>query len=176
LDYLSQYIIPFKGLDNTEYCYSFQVEDKFFEFFEKSLIKGGKIDVELNLTKRSHSLTLDLTLKGFVQLECDRCLELYDQEIHFNNSINVELGDETNFDVDEDFVLLDRNESEINISQFIYEFAHFALPFSHFHPLDKDGKSKCDPKMLELLSKHAQPEIEKVDPRWEKLNELKNKI
>jgi uncharacterized metal-binding protein YceD (DUF177 family) len=172
---LTQYSVHFRDLDNSDYEYNFTVSDSFFSCFEKSEIKGGNLDVKLILSKKPNTLELDITLTGRVKIVCDRCLEDYFQDINFNDKISVELGDETNFDTDKDFVILDRNENEINISQFIYEFAHFAIPLSHYHPNDKNGNCGCDPKMLDTLKKYSNSKKNNtVDPRWEKLTEIKN--
>jgi uncharacterized metal-binding protein YceD (DUF177 family) len=175
VNYLSQYIIPFHGLDSKEHLFNFTVEDAFFDYFETKIIKGGVIDVNLDLIKESNSLHLKLSLKGSVKIICDRCLELYDQDIDFTDTIVVEFGEETNFDTNRDCVILANDKSEINISQFIYEFANFALPLQHYHPDKENGEPGCNKEMLEILNKHIVSEDNKnIDPRWEKLKELKN--
>ncbi len=181
MKYLSQYNIPLNGLDsNKEYQYSFVAGDAFFEAFEKSQIKGGNIDILVKLNKKSTSLHLEINVKGYVMLPCDRCLDNYMQEIDFTDIIAVSLGDETNFDTNDEFVTLDRNANEINISQFIYEFSHFALPFVHYHPADKNGNSTCNPEMLKIIEEYcscndlSDDGIHNiVDARWEKLIEIK---
>ncbi|HOZ29980.1 MAG TPA: DUF177 domain-containing protein [Bacteroidales bacterium] len=174
---LAQYSIPFRELDNSDHEYNFTVSDSFFKCFENSEIFGSDIEVKLILSKKSCSLDLNISLCGKVKIKCDRCLEEYYEDINFNDNIGVEFGDETNFDTNEDYVILDRNANEINISQFVFEFAHFALPLVHYHPNDKDGKSGCNPKMIEALQKYSDPKrIKKADPRWEKLQEIKNKM
>ncbi len=174
MNYLSQYIVPFSGLENKEHVFSFVVEDEFFTFFDDKLIKGAKLDVDLHLVKKAHSLHLKIRLNGYVKLICDRCLEVYNQQINFTDTVNVEFGEETDFDTNSDIVILDKKKSEINISQFIYEFTNFALPLQHYHPQDENGNDTCDVKMIEILNNHLVKEEEKIDPRWEALKELKN--
>lgn len=174
MDYLSQYIIPFHGLDNKDRCFDFVVKDEFFGYFEEGIIKGGDIDVQVAVVKNSSSISLTISLKGSVKIICDRCLDIYSEKIEFNDKILVELGEETNFDTNRDVVILDKNKSEINIAQFIYEFANFALPLQHYHPDTVDGKLGCNQEMLDLLEKHLlNEEDEVIDPRWDKLKELK---
>lgn len=175
MNYLSQYNIPFHGLNAEKHIYDFVVESEFFDFFENSQIKSGEIKVTVSLFKRITSLSLSISLTGVVQVTCDRCLELYAQRIEFKDDLIVEFSDKTDFDTNKDFVFLDRSESEINISQFIYEFAHFALPFKRMHPVDSDGNSTCNNEMLDILDKHAvEVNEEIVDSRWEKLLEIKH--
>ena len=174
MDYLSQYIVPFHGLDGKEHNFDFVVNDEFFKHFEEGIIEGGEVKAQLTVVKKTSGLHLNLNLTGFVKIVCDRCLELYDQEIDFDDSIFVEFGEETDFDTNRDVVTLDKNTSEINISQFIYEFSNFALPFQHYHPDTADGQTGCNKEMLDLINKHLPKEEEEaIDPRWEKLKELK---
>jgi uncharacterized metal-binding protein YceD (DUF177 family) len=175
MTFLNQYTVPFNGLDNTDYDFDFTITDEFFACFEKSEIKGGDVAVKLILTKKTHSLELDITVRGDVKVECDRCLDEYYEEIEFSNKIMVEFGDETNFDTDDDFVFFFYFENEINISQFIYEFCHFALPFTRYHYDDENGNSGCNPEMIAILDKLRTTKTEEIaDPRWAKLTEIKN--
>ncbi len=174
MNYLSQYNIPFHGLSDQEHVYNFVIKKEFFSFFDNSQIKSGDIDVEVSVQKRLTSLSLKFKLKGVVQVECDRCLDLYDQEIDFEEMLVAEFSDETNFDTNHDYVLLDKSESEMDISQFIYEYAHFALPIKHFHPNDENGEPMCNEDMLSILDNHAVVEEDVIDSRWAKLLEIKN--
>jgi uncharacterized protein len=42
------------------------------------------------------------------------------------------------------------------------------------HPEDKNGKSTCDPEMLEKLRKHVVIIDSEADPRWNELKKLIN--
>ena len=170
----NQYIILLDGLEEKEYSFDFKTDDAFFQSYDKGEIKGG----EVTLLKKKTSMLLHLDLSGKVKLVCDRCLELYDQDIAISDDILVNYGDETNFDTNSDAVTLSREADKIDISEFIYEYSHFALPIAHYHPDDADGNPTCNAKMIELIDKYKVEETEKtedaIDPRWEALRELKN--
>ena len=174
----NQYIIPLDGLGEKSYDFDFKADNAFFQSYDKGEIKGGEVDVKVTLTKKKTSMLLNFDLSGTVKLTCDRCLELYDQPIAISDEILVNYGDETNFDTNSDAVTLSRDASEIDISEFIYEYSHFALPIAHYHPDDADGNPTCNAKMIELIDKYKVDETEKtedaIDPRWEALRELKN--
>lgn len=174
MNLIDEYIISFNGLDTGEYNFDFKVRDEFFSYFEKSEILGGNFDVDVILIKNSNSLELDIHLVGDVRIPCDRCLDEVTEEIDFEDKIIVEFGDETNFDTNTDYVTLERGKQEINISQFIYEFAHFALPLSRMHKDDEHGHSTCNPKMLQILEGLKPKENKDPDIRWAKLQEIKN--
>lgn len=176
MNYLSQYIVPFGGLDNKEDVFDFIVSDEFFAHFEDNTINGGNINVNLKISEKTNSLQLTIALKGTVKVLCDRCLEYYDQAIEFSDIVMVEFGEETNFDTNQECIFLEKGKTEINIAQLIYEFSHFALPLQHYHPDTETGETGCNKEMLEILNNHMIIESEeKIDPRWEKLKEIKNK-
>lgn len=178
MDSVNQHIIPLDGLGETEHLFRFRADDAFFQSYDKGEIKGGEVDVKVILTKKKTSMLLNFDLSGTVKLMCDRCLELYDQPIAISDEILVNYGDETNFDTNSDAVTLSRDANEIDISEFIYEYSHFALPIAHYHPDDANGNPTCNAKMMELIDKYKVEETEKtedaIDPRWEALRELKN--
>jgi uncharacterized metal-binding protein YceD (DUF177 family) len=176
VNYLSQYIVPFHGLGNKEHVFNFVVTDEFFKHFEDDTINGGNINVNLKVLNNINSLQLIIGLKGKLKVLCDRCLEYYDQEIDFRDFVMVEFGEETNFDTNQECVFLKKGETEINIAQLIYEFTHFALPLQHYHPDTKTGETGCNKEMLDLINKYLTVENDDIiDPRWEKLKEIKNK-
>lgn len=174
----NQYIIPLDGLAEKEYTFAFKADDAFFLSHEGGEIKGGEVDVKVTLLKKKTSMLMNFDLSGTVKLTCDRCLELYNQPIEISDEILVNYGDETNFDTNSDAVTLSRDANSIDVSSFIYEYSHFALPIAHYHPEDADGNPTCDPKMIDLIDKYKVEETEKtedaIDPRWEALRELKN--
>ncbi|HOE39788.1 MAG TPA: DUF177 domain-containing protein [Bacteroidales bacterium] len=176
---LKEYIVQLNGLDNKAYDFDFTISDDFFTNFENSQIKEASLSAHLTLTKKPDSLELEISVEGSVTLTCDRCLEEYKENINFKDTIFVEYGDKTDFDIDEDFVLLKRGENSINVAQFIYEFAHFGLPLVHYHPNDKNGKPTCNPEMLKILEKYSlveEKDEENVDPWLSQLSDIKNSM
>ena len=174
----NQYIIPLDGLEEKEYSFDFKADDAFFQSYGSGDIEGGDVDVKVTLLKKKTSMLLNFDLSGTVKLTCDRCLELYEQPIEINDDVLVNYGDETNFDTNSDAVTLSREATSIDVSSFIYEYSHFALPIAHYHPDDANGNPTCNPKMMELIDKYKVEATEKtedaIDPRWEALRELKN--
>lgn len=175
----NRYVILLDGLEEKEYSFSFKADDAFFQSYEKSEIKGGLVDVKVTLLKKKSSLLLNFDLSGTVKLICDRCLDIYDQPISISDDILVNYGEETNFDTNSDAVTLSRDANSLDVSTFIYEYSHFALPIAHYHPEDADGNPTCNPEMVDLLNKYKVDETNKdtnnaIDPRWEALRELKN--
>ena len=177
MNYLSKYDIAFKGLNEGDHQFEFECDDTFFEKFENSEVKKGKIKVKVNLTKQSTLMILDFTVKGTVELMCDRCLDNYHEKVKNNNKLFIKFGNQTE-EMSDDVIVVSTDEYHINTAQYIYELIILGLPIKHVHPFDKKGNSGCDPEMLNTLNKYLVEEDDfykeepQVDDRWSELKKL----
>jgi uncharacterized protein len=171
-----KYNIEFKGLKEGLHEFDFNVDSKFFEHFEGSLVDKSKVRIDVWLEKRSSFIKIHLKLNGWVELVCDRCLEIYKQEITNEAEFFVKFGEDT-FDNGEDVIWVLPEDHAINLAQPIYEFVSLAIPLRHIHPKNENGKRKCNPEMLKKLKKFKHTdseESESTDPRWDALKNLRN--
>lgn len=166
---MKEFIIPFIGLKTGEHVFDYKIGTSFLKNFNNSEIKGIELSVEVKMIKNNNLLEFNFQLNGSVLVECDICLDDVRLPIDYHSYLiakreNVE-------DVEDDIVYLKPDESEIDISQFIYESIVFSLPLKRVHP-DKRGKNKCNPEMIKKLKSHLVDNVEETpDPRW---NDLKN--
>ena len=171
-----KYNIEFKGLSEGLHEFEFEVDNKFFEHFEGSLVNNGEIKIDVLLEKRSTFIKLSLEITGWVELVCDRCLESYHQNITNNAELFVKFGDEI-FDENEDVIWVLPEEHFINLAQYIYEYVTLGIPLRHIHPKNTNGKRECNPDMLKKIKeyKYSKSDLkEATDPRWNALKNLKN--
>ena len=171
-----KYNIEFKGLKEGLHDFEFEVDNKFFEHFEESLVENGKVRVEVVLEKRSSFMKLHFNIKGWLELTCDRCLEYYEQPIGYETEMFVKYG-ENEFDDGESVIWINPEEHQINLAQIIYEFVSLSIPLRHVHPKNSSGKRNCNKEMLKKLKDYTQPETEvktTTDPRWDALKRFEN--
>jgi uncharacterized metal-binding protein YceD (DUF177 family) len=77
---------------------------------------------------------------------------------------------------EDDVIVIAEDEGILDVAWLIYEFIALAIPIKHVH-----APGKCNPAMSKLLEEHSaarsgEQEGEKaIDPRWEKLRDLKMK-
>jgi uncharacterized protein len=166
-------IIPLIGLKEGRRTIDFEIGDEFFEQFEESEIKEGRLIALIEMDKRSSHIDLSISISGSVKVCCDRCLEMFFQPVDCRNRILVKFGKSIE-DSDPDIISVPADEHELDLNQHIYEFIHLALPIKRVHPDDNNGKSACDPVMLKKLEELiVEDEIEN-DPRWDELKKLMN--
>jgi uncharacterized metal-binding protein YceD (DUF177 family) len=121
-------------------------------------------------------MKLIFQLNGSIELTCDRCLELYDQQISYETEMFLKFGEDKE-DEGENIIWVNPEEHHINIAQVLYEFVSLNIPLRQVHPKNKDGKRACNKEMLKKLKQYTHPEKEEkttTDPRWDALRKLEN--
>jgi uncharacterized metal-binding protein YceD (DUF177 family) len=173
---LQQYSIPYTGLKLGVHQFEFEVDDAFFSAFEYSLVKSGKLKVDLDLEKQETMMILHFHIFGEMMLGCDVCLANYPYQVEIDErqiakfTANVDLEEDT-----DEIVVLTKNENEINVATLIYEYINLAVPY--INRCDDEGNTEwCDQEMIEKLrqlSGGAEEENKNVDPRWAALKNIK---
>jgi uncharacterized metal-binding protein YceD (DUF177 family) len=167
---LKEYIIPFVGLELGNHQFEFEVNDSFFEHFEFSQIQHGQIHVIVDLEKMERMMVFNIGIEGDALVTCDRCTNEFSISLSDTQRLIVKLGAEY-IEESEDVVVIPETEYRFDLSPYIYEFIHLALPARLLHPDDENGNSTCDLDMLRLLETLA-PNEDTSDPRWEALRKL----
>ena len=169
---LESYKIDLKGVKDETTRLDFDLNDDFFGALDGSQLEHGALHVSVSIRKMAGFFELLFHTEGSVVVTCDRCLDDMDQPIETDNKLMVKLGD--TYSEDDDTVTIDENEGILDLSWFIYEFIMLAIPIKHVH-----APGKCNSAMtqkLEELSgavRSSEEEEEAIDPRWEKLKNLK---
>ena len=168
---LSHYNIAFKGLSIGKHVFEFVADDKFFREFDGGVVDEGTVHVRVTLEKQSSLMTFWFDIKGSVRVQCDLCLEMYDQPIESKERIFVRLGERENIEGD-DLIWISPDDYQLNVAQLIYEFIGLAIPIKKVHPEDENGNSTCDPEMIEKLNKYIVREDQVENPVWKDLKKL----
>jgi uncharacterized protein len=167
------YAIPLAGLKEGRHSFEFEINDTFFEHFEESEVREGRLVANVELDKRSTLAELEIRIGGNVIVCCDRCLEMFLQPVNCRDRLIVKFGKSIG-EEDPDILSLPADAPELDLKQHFYEFIMLALPIRRIHPDDSRGNSTCDPEMLKKLSEHITEEEHDSDPRWDELKKLIN--
>jgi uncharacterized metal-binding protein YceD (DUF177 family) len=171
MNYGKQFIIPVTGLKPGSHPFEFEIDDSFFEDFEYSEIHNGLIHMSLVVEKEENLLVFHFDFRGLVKVPCDRCYELFDLPIEGNQRLILKFGSDYH-EESEEIQVVPIGENHFDVSPFIYEYVHLALPVRRVHPENETGENTCAEEInsrLEDLSSSSGP-----DPRWEALTQLKN--
>ena len=169
---LEQLKIDLKGLVSEETSLAFDLDDTYFAALDGAEVKRGSLHVLVSIRKATGFFELNFHTEGTVVVPCDRCLDDMEQPVETDNRLIVKLGSE--YSEEDDIIVVPEDEGILDTSWIIYEFVALVIPIRHVHAL-----GKCNPAMtkaLEELSADRSSDEESaqaVDPRWEKLKNLK---
>jgi uncharacterized metal-binding protein YceD (DUF177 family) len=149
--------IAFVGLKQGFHNFEYHVDEQFL--IEKGAADSNKLNatVELELEKNSTFLQLKFRTGGNALVNCDRC----------GNELNVDIWDEFNMlvkltdnagekneeEVDPDIFYINRTESHIDVSDWLYEFVMLSIPTQNQCGEDENGNSLCNADVLQKLEK-----------------------
>jgi uncharacterized protein len=162
-----RYSIEFRGLKEGVHVFKFEIDNTFFEGIEYSEIHSGKLAAMITMAKRSNLLDMEITLKGFVTLTCDRCLDDYEQKIQYAGKLIAKFSG-TFDDTDDEIIAIPESENSVDLKHYLYESISLALPYKRVHP----AKSRCNLEMIEKLNILAPKHETETDPRWDKLKNI----
>ncbi len=167
----NQYIIPFGGLKEGFHDFAFAVTDEFFEYHTELEARKGNLKISIGMFKRSTFLTFEVSITGDINLQCDRCLEYFDQPIVFKGELYVKFSERNEHsDENDDVIFLNPGETEIDLEHYIYESISLSIPYKRMHP-EKGGTSMCNENMIDQLNSLAGKEKE-TNPAWDKLKDF----
>ncbi len=173
---LKTYSIPFKGLKLGKHKFDFEITSAFFDAFEYSLVKKGKLDCTVDLEKQETLMILNFKINGIVDRSCDRCLSEFPEAVAVQERQIVKfVGEAEPEEVeDDDIIILNRSDFEIDLSALIYEYINLAMPLISVCK-DEGNTPFCDQEMLDKLKKLSGSEEENTDtdPRWNVLKNIK---
>ncbi len=165
------YEVRISGLGEGDHDFSFELDKQFFDSIEQPEIENGKVHAVVILEKKHGVITLHFSLTGEVEVVCDRCLESFMTGIDTEQKIFVKLDDNSG-EIEDDVIMIGKNDNKIEVGQCMYEFIVLALPFKRIHPQDGDGNSACNKEMIQKLENHRvknKEQNDQSDPRWDAL-------
>ncbi len=169
---LEQFKIDLKGLTEDVTALEYVLDNQYFGALDGAEIQSGALHVSGSIRKAVGFFELLLDISGTVQIPCDRCLEMMSQPVSTQLRLIVRLGEE--YSEQDDVIVVDEAEGVLDTAWLIYECVALVIPIRHVH-----APGKCNPAMtkaLEELSADRSSDEESdqpIDPRWEKLKNLK---
>ncbi len=172
-----EFEIAWQGLKLGPHTYIYDLDDRFME--EREVEEGFKdwnARVTLGFDKHESFFMLHFDIDGHVTVPCDRCGDDFELRLWDEFDLIIKLtGEETaKIEDEDDVVFIPRNETVIDISNWLYEFVMLSVPLQHIHPDNADGTSACNEQALKLLDKLSEtPEEPNENPLWKALETFK---
>ncbi len=171
MDPFLAFSIPVQGLKIGLHRFEYTLDREFFHHFEDSPIEEGRVEVVVQLDKRSSMLVLNFVLSGYSHAECDRCTAAIHLPLQDERQLVVKYGDADGEDDLDEVVFLSREASALQIAPYLYEFSILALPITNTYNCQDDPTPPCNFEVLKFLEETG--DTSKSNPVWDALNGLK---
>ena len=149
----NKFRIPLNGLVSGSNQYHWDAGIEFFQEFENTEMQSADFIVDAEALKTGRKITVHISIEGTVTVLCDRCME--DLQMPIDDEIDVEVAygeeDAINDDSDEDKEVIEKvwvpdGETDIDLSQIVYDYICLGLPMQRFHP-----EGQCNKAAIERL-------------------------
>lgn len=169
----NQYIIPLTGQKEGQHDFEFKIENEFFDEYPIIEASGGSLIADVKMMKKKTFLSFDVLLQGNIRLQCDRCLEYYDQDIEFKGSFFAKYSDNPEKEeISDDVIFIHHEEHEIDLKQYLYESISLSIPYKRVHP-EVNGLPTCNKDMLKYINNYPENKDNLgTNPIWDKLKDL----
>lgn len=168
------YTLPIKGLSAGKHRFDFAIDGLMFADSESTRITDACLIAVADVEKSATWIKITCNIKGTVSAECDRCLEEVKLPIDTDAKLLVKFVRTEEETDDDEVLILEPNESELDLKQFFYDYVCLSLPIKIVH-----DENDCNPEVLEKLNltakkaKTTKKESEKENP-FSKLKDLLN--
>ncbi|MDE5707354.1 MAG: DUF177 domain-containing protein [Alistipes sp.] len=159
MDTVRKYSIAYKGLSLGEHTFDFEIGEDLFQLFENQEIRGGNCRAEVRLVRSERQLRLEVSIRGEVVVECDRCLGDCALPVDYTGTLVVKFSDEIR-EYDGETMWLSAAQDHIELAQYLYESIVLSLPYQRVHP-----EGGCDPDMLRRFRIVSDEEFERIENR-----------
>lgn len=147
-------MIPLNGLRAGKTVFSWRIGKEFFAGFDNSDILGAELSVEAIVHKTGSELGIDCRIEGAVTVSCDRCLENLEIPIKAQAGISVDFSGSPQCKIcpgdDKEVIHVSGGDSEVDLSQIVYDYSVLSLPMRKAHPA-----GKCNPDVLKYLASES---------------------
>jgi uncharacterized metal-binding protein YceD (DUF177 family) len=170
--------IAFVGLKPGVHEFSYEVDDKFFAETGEMEFSNSKVQIKLQLDKKTGFMLLKFEIAGKADIICDRCGNSITQELwdEFNMLVKlVDNPDEMNEqEEDPDVFYISRTESHLHLNNWIYEFVVLSIPMQKMCSEEKIGGPQCNKEVLEKLrDMELKAEEHNANQLWKGLDQFK---
>ncbi|WP_323757659.1 DUF177 domain-containing protein [Roseivirga sp.] len=175
---IRKYEIQIFKLSTGLHDFEFLLDDEFFELFDNDMISKGKLTANISLNKSETMIQTVFRIKGSIELECDRSLDLFDFPIDLERPFIYKLGNEHE-ELSDEVMVIPRDTQQLNVASIMFEFIGLEIPMKKLHPRFQEEDDNSEEEVLMIYSSEDDEENEdqeneeSIDPRWASLKKLK---
>ncbi|CAN5799125.1 hypothetical protein BH11BAC4_BH11BAC4_25380 [soil metagenome] len=170
--------IAFVGLRPGIHEFTYELDDKFFVEKAAQDFTNATANVKLLLEKNTGFMLLKFEIGGKAVVTCDRCGNPLKMDLWDEFRMLVKLADnpeEMNAqEEDPDVFYLSRTESQLDVSDWIYEFVMLSVPMQRMCSKEVMGGPQCNNEVLDKLKAMEAKHVEhNANALWKGLDKFK---
>lgn len=173
-----EYEIAFVGLKLGLHVFEYEIDDKFFAPYGEQDFTNCHAQVKLSLDKKNGFMQLHFDINGNTDVICDKCGNSLTKQLWDEFDIIVKMVEEPELmneqETDPDIYYISRNESHLNIANWIYEFINLSLPFQKRCSEEEQGGLQCNIEALNKLKEMEEEAKHTNHHIWKDLEKFKN--
>ena len=169
---MGAYSVNIIGLSSKAHTFDFTIGDEFFRQYGTEILQGGDFEAKVVLDKHETFIDANFSIMGKARLVCDRCLEPFEEPVKAHRKVMFKYGEEPS-EISDEIVIITRDQAQLELGQFIYEFISLGIPMKKLHPKFRDNEEDDTEGKIVYKSESDDDNGTDIDPRWEKLKKLK---
>ena len=171
---IRRYCIDLPKLKTGQRKEQMHLGEDFCNLFEFSPFKTCDIEVNLLIERSAFMLDVTYSLSGTLDLECDRCLEVFSFPTATQMRIFYTFDPNMKTSEDDDVIFVESNTFLIDVTKELYDYLVISIPYRKVH---EDAQGECSPEVMALIQTEDSvidaPEIPALtDSRWDALKKL----
>ncbi len=143
----NEFIIPLNGLAAGENRFFWQAGKEFFEGYDNTEVIDAQLDIDVSAEKSGRYIGVDCDVRGWLVVECDRCLEDLNIPVDVEVMLSVKFGEvdssEEIQDGEREVIFLPVDNTELDMSQIVYDYVCTSLPLQRVH-----AEGECNPETM----------------------------
>lgn len=147
------FLIPLNVLTPGNNEFEWEAGNDFFRQFENAEILDARVAVRVSLNKNGREIEGVCHLDGMLTVLCDRCMEDLVLPVHTKAAFQLAYGEEkpgSNSEAEDradlETLYVPDGETDLDMSQLIYDYVCLSLPMQRFHP-----EGECNAEAIKRL-------------------------
>ena len=127
----------------------FVCDTQFFRNLEHDEIIKSDVSAHLDTIRRGDVYDLTFTIRGEIEIPCDRCLDPMPHEVDTVYRLKVQYGEDYD-DGTDNLLTIPYSDTCLNVAYILADTILLTIPLRHVHPA-----GKCNRQMAAVLHRHS---------------------
>jgi uncharacterized metal-binding protein YceD (DUF177 family) len=167
---LSTFEIALSRIKDGVHQFYGHIDGTFFAELDQQLIDQAKFEVVVTMEKSTDLVVLEISHKGYLETDCDRCLEPIQLPLEGQERIIIKFVEETR--MDDEVTYLIKGTEKLDLAPFIFEVVSLSIPLVKKYDCELDQNSPCNKQVLAILNQEEKEKVDEGSPIWDELKKL----